>query len=87
MTNKPRGTLYIGVTSDLAGRVWTHKNALTDGFTKRYGLHMLVWMEIHESMESAIEREKNIKRWKRRWKMRLIEKDNPHWRDLYLEVL
>lgn len=74
------GTLYVGVTSDLAKRVWLHKENLVDGFTKRYGVHTLVWYEPHETMESAIGREKTIKAWKRRWKLELIEKANPEWR-------
>ncbi len=83
LANKPNGTLYIGVTSNLAQRVWQHKNDLVEGFTKRYGVHSLVWYEAHESMESAITREKMLKRWKRAWKIRLIEKGNPSWLDLY----
>ncbi|MBI5854094.1 MAG: GIY-YIG nuclease family protein, partial [Nitrospirae bacterium] len=77
------GTLYVGVTSNLVTRVWVHKQGLVDGFTKRYGVHTLVWYEVHESMDSAIQREKAIKEWKRRWKLELIEKTNPQWRDLY----
>jgi putative endonuclease len=81
------GTLYVGVTSNLLTRVWVHEQGLVDGFTKRYGVHTLVWYEVHESMESAIQREKAIKEWKRRWKLELIEKTNPQWRDLYEELL
>ena len=81
------GTLYVGVTSNLLTRVWVHEQGLVDGFTKRYGVHTLVWYEVHESMESAIQREKAIKEWKRRWKLALIEKTNPQWRDLYEELL
>jgi len=81
------GTLYVGVTSNLVTRVWVHKQGLVDGFTKQYGVHTLVWYEVHESMESAIQREKAIKEWKRRWKLELIEKTNPQWRDLYEELL
>ena len=69
LANKPNGTLYIGVTSNLVQRVWQHKNDLVEGFTKRYGIHRLVWFEAHESMESAITREKMLKRWKRAWKI------------------
>ncbi|MDE2715634.1 MAG: GIY-YIG nuclease family protein [Chloroflexota bacterium] len=82
LASKPNGTLYIGVTSNLIQRVWQHKNDLVEGFTKRYGLHRLVWYEAHESMESAITREKMLKRWKRAWKIELIDKDNPTWSDL-----
>ena len=83
LANKPNGTLYIGVTSNLAHRVWQHKNDLVEGFTKRYAVHRLVWYEAHETMESAIMREKMLKRWKRDWKIRLIAEDNPSWSDLY----
>ena len=75
------GTLYTGVTSDLLKRVWEHKSDLVEGFTKRYGVHVLVWFELHEDMLSAIRREKTIKGWKRRWKIELIETMNPEWRD------
>ncbi len=81
------GTLYAGVTSDLVKRVWEHKNDLVEGFTKKYGVHTLVWYEVHESMESAITREKTIKEWKRRWKLELIEASNPDWQDLYASLL
>jgi putative endonuclease len=81
------GTLYVGVTSDLVKRVWEHKNNVVPGFTKRYGVHDLVWYELHDSMESAIAREKAIKEWKRQWKLELIERQNPEWKDLYPELL
>ena len=87
LANKPNGVLYLGVTSDLIKRVWQHKNALVDGFSKKYNVHHLVWFEQHQSMESAITREKNIKKWKREWKARLIEEDNPRWHDLYNEII
>ena len=87
LANKPNGTLYIGVTSNLVQRVWQHKNDLVEGFTKRYGVHRLVWYEAHESMESAITREKMLKRWKRAWKIRLIQEANPKWSDLYDEEI
>ncbi|MBV8062329.1 MAG: GIY-YIG nuclease family protein [Nevskia sp.] len=80
------GTLYVGVTSNLIGRVWQHKNDEADGFTKKYRVHTLVWFEQHENAESAITREKQIKEWKREWKLELIEKSNPTWRDLYDEI-
>jgi len=83
LASRRNGTLYVGVTSDVVKRVWEHKADLADGFTKRYGVHMLVWYELHDSMEGAIRREKAIKEWKRRWKLELIEKQNPEWRDLY----
>ena len=81
------GTLYVGVTSNLVQRVWQHKNDLADGFTKKYGVHTLVWHEAHATMESAIGREKAIKDWRRTWKLRLIEAINPQWRDLYEDIL
>ena len=83
MASKRNGTLYIGVTSDLVKRIWEHKNNLVEGFTKRYGVHHLVWYELHERMESAIEREKRLKEWKRIWKLESIENSNPNWLDLY----
>jgi putative endonuclease len=81
------GTLYVGVTSDLLKRVWEHKNDMIEGFTKTYRVHNLVWFEQHESMESAILREKAIKEWKRAWKVELIEESNPKWQDLYDTLL
>ena len=83
LASKRNGTLYTGVTSDLAKRIWEHKNRMVEGFTKRYDVHHLVWYELHETMESAIQREKQIKEWKRKWKLELIESANPNWRDLY----
>jgi putative endonuclease len=76
------GTLYTGVTSDLVKRVWQHKESLVEGFTKQYDVHMLVWYELHETLESAIAREKAIKKWNRAWKLKTIELMNPLWRDL-----
>jgi putative endonuclease len=87
LTNKRNGTLYIGVTSDLAKRVWEHKNNMVAGFTKKYNLHHLVWYELHENMESAILREKRLKDYKRLWKLRLIESMNPDWQDLYDSIV
>ena len=75
LASKRNGTLYIGVTSNLPQRVWQHKNDLVEGFTKRYGVHLLVWYEVHESMETAIMRERSLKEWKRAWKVRLIEEE------------
>ncbi len=86
MTNKRNGTLYVGVTSNVRNRVLQHKSGAVEGFTKKYGLHMLVYAEVCESMEQAIEREKQIKAGSRRKKLALIEKDNPLWRDLTHEV-
>ena len=87
LASKRNGTLYIGVTSDLVKRIWEHKNDFVAGFTKRYGIHNLVWYEPHESMQSAIEREKKLKEWKRAWKLELIEKENPDWQDLYTTII
>ena len=77
MASKKNGTLYVGVTSNLVKRIWEHKNNMVEGFTKRYGVHQLVWYELHASMESALAREKRLKDWKRSWKLELIEKNNP----------
>ena len=82
LASKPNGTLYIGVTSDLAKRVWEHKNDSVDGFTKIYGVHHLVYCELHADMMSAITREKQLKKWNRAWKLELIESENPGWNDL-----
>jgi putative endonuclease len=87
LASKRNGTLYIGVTSDLVKRIWHHKNNMVEGFTKRYSVHRLVWYEIHENMESAIEREKRLKEWKRMWKLELIESSNPYWQDLYHTIV
>lgn len=86
LASKRNGTLYIGVTSDLKGRVWEHKNDLVEGFTKRYGVHMLVYYEVADDIRGAIVREKQLKKWNREWKLRLIEDFNPTWRDLYDEL-
>jgi Predicted endonuclease containing a URI domain len=83
MTNKRNGTLYIGVTSDIVGRVWEHKNKTIKGFSSRYGTTQLVWYEFHPTMEGAIHRETDIKRWKRLWKLKLVDEFNPRWEDLY----
>lgn len=87
LTSKRNGTLYVGVTADLVKRVWEHKNEVVEGFTRRYGVHLLVWFEMHESMASAISREKAIKEWKRAWKLELIERSNPVWKDLYADII
>ena len=86
LASRRNGTLYIGVTSDLVRRVGQHRNGLTKGFAQQHGVHTLVWYESHESMESAIAREKALKKWRRTWKLDLIEKDNPGWRDLYEDL-
>ena len=83
LASSKHGTLYVGVTSDIIKRIWEHKNNSTESFTKRYEIHTLVWYEQHETMESAIAREKAIKEWKRQWKIDLIERSNPEWNDLY----
>ena len=83
LATKRNGTLYTGVTSDIAKRIWEHKNNVVEGFTKRYGVHQLVWFELHETLESAIQRDKQIKEWKRKWKLELIESANPNWQDPY----
>lgn len=77
------GTLYIGVTSNLSKRIWEHKNNAVKGFTEKYDVHKLVYFEKHENAESALTREKQLKKWNRDWKINLIEKDNPYWEDLY----
>jgi len=87
LASKRNGTLYIGVTSDLVKRIWEHKNSMVEGFTKRYNVHRLVWYELHGSMESAIIREKRLKDWKRKWKLELIESNNPNWQDLYHTIV
>jgi putative endonuclease len=87
LSSQRNGTLYIGVTSDLIKRVYQHRMGMVDGFTKRYGIHDLAWYEVHEIMESAILREKQLKKWSRVAKIRLIEQQNPSWQDLWLELV
>ena len=82
LANKPYGTLYIGVTSSLAGRIEAHRNGCVDGFTKQHGVHTLVYFEVHADMYEAIQREKRLKKWNRALKIRLIEEMNPDWKDL-----
>jgi len=77
------GTLYVGITSDLLGRAFVHREHIVDGFTKRYRVDRLVWFEVHEEPRAPIQREKQIKKWNRAWKIRLIEESNPNWDDLY----
>ncbi len=86
LSNKRNGTLYIGVTSDLLKRIWQHKNKKVKGFTEKYNISHLVLFETHETAESAITREKQIKKWNRAWKLRLIEEKNPQWIDLFDEI-
>ncbi len=86
VTNHKNGTLYIGVTSDLERRIWEHREEMTPGFASKYGCKQLVWYEEHLSITTAIQREKSLKRWYRKWKIELIETMNPHWRDLYYEL-
>lgn len=83
LASKKNGTLYIGVTSDLEGRVWDHKQKSYPGFTSKYGVDKLVWYEDYPTADEAINREKDLKKWRRAWKIRLIEEMNPDWRDLY----
>lgn len=87
LASRRSGTLYVGVTSNLVQRIWQHKSDLVEGFTKEYGVHMPVWFEAHETMESAIAREKTIKGWQRKWKLDLIESANPAWLDLYGDII
>jgi putative endonuclease len=87
LASERNGTLYIGVTSDLVKRVWEHQSDFVEGFTKKYKIHHLVWYEVHDNMEAAINREKQLKEWKRQWKITLIEKTNPYWNDLYTTII
>ena len=86
MTNRANGTLYVGVTSNLSRRASEHREGLIDGFTKQYGLKLLVYYEWHDDIRAAIQREKNIKHWSRAWKVRLILDFNPDWRDRYADL-
>ncbi len=86
LASQRNGTLYIGVTSDLIKRVWEHKSDLAEGFTKKYQVHTLVYYELHVEMLAAITREKQLKKWNRAWKLALIEKQNPQWRDLWQDI-
>lgn len=87
LASQRNGTLYTGVTSDLVKRIWQHKNDAAEGFTRKHRIHTLVWYEQHQTMESAIRREKALKKWKRAWKLELIEAANTDWRDLYAEII
>ena len=86
VASRRNGTLYIGMTDDLVRRVWEHRNGLVPGFTSKYGVKTLVWYEQHESRESAFIRERRLKKWNRTWKLQLIERMNPSWRDLWEEI-
>ena len=83
LASKPRGVLYVGFSDELVGRIYIHRNELVDGFTKKYHVHKLVYFETHQDRDEALKREKQLKRWKREWKIALIEKENPNWDDLY----
>ena len=87
LASKRNGTLYIWVTNDLIRRVYEHKNDLTDGFTKKYGVHLLVYFEQYYDIVHAIQSEKRLKKWNRQWKIELIEKENPEWNDLYVQLI
>jgi putative endonuclease len=86
LASAKRGTLYIGVSSNLIQRIWQHREHLNEGFTERYDVTRLVWYELHETMESAIAHEKRLKKWKREWKIDLIEQTNPDWRNLWQDI-
>lgn len=87
LASRRNGTLYIGVTSDLIKRVWQHREGIVEGFTKKYGVKLLVWYEQHKTMKSAISKEKIMKKWLRKWKLSTIEQSNPNWRDLWHEII
>ena len=86
LSSRRNGTLYVGMTNNLVKRIWEHKNKKVDGFTEKYNVHHLVYFEQYTNPESAIGREKQIKKWNRQWKLRLIEENNPQWKDLYEEI-
>ncbi|HEX9569546.1 MAG TPA: GIY-YIG nuclease family protein [Rhodospirillales bacterium] len=86
LASRRNGVLYVGVTNDVVRRVWEHRSGAVDGFAKRYNVHRLVYAEFHDTMTDAIAREKRIKKWRRSWKVELIERDNPEWRDLYEDM-
>ncbi len=87
LASQPNGTLYIGVTSNLTKRTHEHKNHAVESFTEKYNVEILVWYELHDTMEAAISKEKAIKKWNRNWKLRLIEEFNPQWKDLYEDIV
>ena len=86
LASRPNGTLYVGMTDNLVKRVWQHRNKILPGFTQWYGVKTLVWYESHPSRDSAFRRERQIKKWNRIWKLALIERDNPQWRDLWPQI-
>jgi putative endonuclease len=86
LASRRHGTLYLGVTNDLLRRVWEHKNKVVPGFTTKYSVDRLVWFETHSDVTAAITREKQIKKWRRDWKIALVERENPDWRDLYKSI-
>ena len=86
LASRRNGTLYVGMTDDLVKRIWLHREEILPGFTKQHGVKKLVWYEVHNSRESAFRRERQIKKWNRVWKLELIEKTNPTWRDLFEEI-
>ena len=86
LASRPNGSLYVGVTSNLPQRIWQHRNDAVDGFTRKYGVHLLVYFELHDDMTIAISREKQLKHWNRAWKIALIEQTNPTWRDLWPDI-
>jgi putative endonuclease len=86
LASKRNGTLYLGVTSDLVARIWQHREGVVPGFTRDYGVKMLVWFEEHGRIEAAIQREHTMKHWSRNWKIALIERSNPEWRDLWSDI-
>jgi putative endonuclease len=86
VASRRNGTLYIGMTDDLVKRIWQHRNGVVPGFTKKYQVKILVWYEVHETRESALTRERQMKRWNRAWKLQMIERMNPSWRDLWEDI-
>lgn len=87
LASKPQGVLYIGFSDELIGRTYSHRNELVEGFTKRYHVHRLVYYEVYEDRDEALKREKQLKKWNRAWKIRLIEKHNPEWKDFYDDII
>jgi len=87
LASERNGTLYTGVTSNVVARTWQHREHIVEGFTTRYNITMLVWYELHGTMDTAIKREKQIKKWNRAWKLRLIQEGNPHWKDLWPSII
>ena len=86
LASRKEGVLYIGITSNLIKRIWEHRQGVVDGFTKKYNVYRLVYFEETNDAQEAIIREKHLKKWNRKWKIELIEKDNPEWRDLYQDL-